>query len=112
MSNDNMANMLQTMTRMRKDIENVGNELKDRYVEAEAGGGLVETVFNGQQDLMKISLDPKLVVPGDDGKVDVELLEDLILAAVTQGLERSRELKKEEMDKVSGGLGGALPGLL
>jgi len=68
-------------------------------------------IFNGQQDLVKLAIDPKVVQPGSDGKVDIELLEDLIVAAVSQGIEQSKALMREEMNKVTGGLGGAMPGL-
>ena len=111
MNPNNMQDLLRNISRMRKDMEKAGDDLRERYVEAEAGGGLVELVFNGQQEPMKISIDPKLVTPGDDGKVDVELLEDLLLAAISQGVEKSKALMKEEMDQASGGMGGAIPGL-
>ena len=107
----NMNDMLRQAGRMRKDMEKVGEELKERYVEAEAGGNLVEVVFNGQQELVKISLDPKLVEPDTDGKVDLEMLEDLIIAAVSKGIEESKALMKAEMDKATGGLSSSLPGL-
>ena len=106
-----MNDLVRQMGRMRKDMDTVSEELRERYVEAEAGGGLVEVVFNGQQEIVKVSLSPKLVEPDGDGKVDVELLEDMIVAAVSQGIEKSKELMREEMNKVTGGLGGALPGL-
>ena len=66
--------------------------------------------MNGQQELVKVSIDPKVF--GDAAaKVDVELLEDLVVAAVSQGIEKSKALMKEEMEKVTGGLGGLMPGL-
>lgn len=106
-----MNDLVRQMGRMRKDMDTVSEELKGRYVEAESGGGLVEVVFNGQQEIAKISLSPKVVEPGSDGKVDIDLLEDLIVAAVSQAIEQSKALMREEMNKVTGGLGGALPGL-
>jgi DNA-binding YbaB/EbfC family protein len=106
-----MNDLMRQMGRMRKDMDSVTEELKERYVEAESGSGLIEVIFNGQQDLVKLAIDPKVVQPGSDGKVDIELLEDLIVAAVSQGIEQSKALMREEMNKVTGGLGGAMPGL-
>jgi len=107
----NMNDVLRQATRMRKDMERVSEELKDVYVEASAGGDLVEVVVNGQQELAKLSLDPKLFAPGSDGQPDVEMIEDLIIAAISQGMEKSKALMKTEMDKATGGLSGSLPGL-
>ena len=76
-----------------------------------AAGGAVTVVFNGQQELMKISIDPKLVEPEADGSVDLEMLEDTIVAAVSEGLRESKDLMKTEMDKATGGLSSTLPGL-
>lgn len=106
MNTNNMADLMRQLASVRKNMESTGSQLKERFVEAEAGGGLVEVVFNGQQELMRLSLDPKLFEPGDDGAIDIELIEDLVSAAVGQGVEKSKE-----MDAASGGLGGALPGL-
>ena len=106
----NMNDLLRQATRMQKDMKRVGDELRERFVEAEAGGGLVEVVFNGQQELMKIALNPQVV--GDKvASDDLEAIEDLIVVAISQGLEKSRALMKEEMDKATGGLSGALPGM-
>ena len=107
----NMNDLLKQAGRMRKDMERVAEELRDRYVEAEAGGDLVKVVFNGQQEIVKISLDEELVKPDDDGNVDLAMLEDLIVAAVAKGLEQSKALMKAEMDKATGGLSSSLPGL-
>ncbi|MCH2372625.1 MAG: YbaB/EbfC family nucleoid-associated protein [Planctomycetes bacterium] len=106
----NMNDLLRQATRMQKDMKRVGDELRERFVEAEAGGGLVEVVFNGQQELMKIALNPKVFGDKVDSD-DLEAIEDLIVVAISQGLEKSRALMKEEMDKATGGLSGALPGM-
>ena len=108
-----LGDLMKQAGRMRKDMERVQEDLKERYVDASVGGGLVEATFNGQQELVKIRIDPKTVAPGNDGSVDMGLLEDLVTAAVSQGLEKSRALMKEEMRKATGGLGleGMLPGL-
>ena len=107
----NMNDLLKQAGRMRKDMEKVSEDLRERYVEADAGGNLVKVVFNGQQEMVKISVDPKLVAADGDGNVDIEMLEDLIVAAVSKGLEESKALMKTEMDKATGGLSSSLPGL-
>ena len=111
MNPNNMGDLLRQVTRMRKDMDRVQEGLKTRFVEAKAGGDLVEVTLNGQQDLIKVSISPKIFESGGEGKVDVELLEDLIVAAVSQGIEKSKALMKEEMERVTGGLGGLLPGM-
>jgi DNA-binding YbaB/EbfC family protein len=105
----NMGDLLKNIGKVRKDIEKVQADLKNRVVEASAGGGLVKVLVNGQQEVLKVTLDPG-VLPGGSGdgsgaRQPLEMLEDLVLAAVSQGLERSRNLKHEEMQKVTGGLG-------
>ena len=103
-----MNDLLKQAGRMRKDMEKVGDELRDRYVEADSGGGLVKVVLNGQQEPVKLSLSKSLF---EDGDVDIGMLEDLIVAAMSQGIEKSKKLMKAEMDKATGGLSGSLPGL-
>ncbi|HMB35927.1 MAG TPA: YbaB/EbfC family nucleoid-associated protein, partial [Methylomirabilota bacterium] len=80
-------------------------DLEQEQVEASAGGGAVKAVVNGQQKLLSIAIDPD--VAGDD----VEMLQDLVVAAVNDALERSRELAAERMQSVAAGL-GLPPGLL
>jgi DNA-binding YbaB/EbfC family protein len=110
MSTGNMGDILRQAGRMRRDMEKVQEELKERYVEASAGEGLVEVMLNGQQEVVKISIDPEFFKDVAD-KVEVDLLEDLLLAALSQGVEKSKALMKTEMEQVSGGLGGLMPGL-
>ncbi len=114
MSQGNLGDLLKNVSRMRKDLDKVQESLKGRYVEAKSGGDLVQVTLNWRQDLVKISLDPKLFKAGEDGKLDVALIEDLIVAALSQGMEKSRTLMRQEMEKVTGDLGvaGMLPGLL
>jgi DNA-binding protein YbaB len=111
--------MLRQVTRVRKDIDRVQEDLKNRYVQAGAGGGgsgddLVEVTLSGKQQLVKISLSERLFAPGPDGKVDTALIEDLIVAAVAKGMEKSRALMKNEIEKTTGdaGVGNMLSSLL
>lgn len=98
----NIGDLLKNMGKVRKDLEKVQASLKNRVVEASAGGGLVKVLVNGQQEVLKVTIDPKAISAAPGG---VEILEDLIVAAVSQGLERSKALKEEEMNKATGGLG-------
>ncbi|HVR73625.1 MAG TPA: YbaB/EbfC family nucleoid-associated protein [Planctomycetota bacterium] len=119
MSTGNLGDMLRQVTRVRKDIDRVQEDLKNRYVQAGAGGGgsggdLVEVTLSGKQQLVKIALNERLFAPGPDGKVDIALIEDLIVAAFAKGMEKSRALMKEEVEKATGdaGVGNMLSGLL
>jgi len=102
----NMGDLFKNMGKIRKDLEKVQSDLRNRVVEATSGGGLVKVLVNGQQEVLKVTVDPQAVQSG------VEILEDLLLAAVSQGLERSKHLKSEEIEKATGGLDLGLSGLL
>jgi DNA-binding YbaB/EbfC family protein len=80
--------------------EEVGN----RTVTAQAGGGMVEAVANGRLELVSLRIDPEVANPDD-----VEMLQDLILAAVNEALNRAREMMSQEMAKLTGGM--QIPGL-
>ncbi len=112
MNQKDMGDLLKQVSKMRKDMDRVQDELRERYVEASVAGDLVEVTFNGQQELVKISIDQKVVTPGADGKVDTDMLEDLVTAAVNAGLEKSKKLRDDEMNDASGGMAsGLIPGL-
>jgi DNA-binding YbaB/EbfC family protein len=99
-----MGKMLQRMQKLQADVARLQEELRERLVEATAGGGAVRVEVTGAQELRSITLKPEVVDPGD-----VEMLQDLIVAAVNEGLKRSQELVREEMLRLTGGAG--LPGL-
>ena len=100
-----LSGFIKQAQEMQKRVAEVQASLKERVVEGTAGGGMVSAFVNGQQELVKIRIDPKVVDPGD-----VEMLEDLIVAAVGAALKKSRELAREEMARVTGGL--SIPGLM
>ena len=79
-------------------------EVGNRTVSAQAGGGMVEAVVNGRQELLSLRIDPEVVVAED-----VEMLQDLILAAINEALNRSREMMTAEMSKLTGGM--QIPGM-
>lgn len=89
---------------MQAKLAKVQEELKQRVVEATSGGGMVRVSCNGQQEIVSITIDPELLE-----EKDVEMLQDLILVAVNEALNRSREMMQEELAKITGGL--HIPGL-
>lgn len=101
----NMNELLRQAQVMQNKMAKLQEELADRTVEATSGGGFVKVVCNGKQDLVSISLDKEAVNPDD-----VEMLEDLILTAVNEGIRLSREMSEKEMTALTGGI--KLPGFM
>ena len=101
----NLSGFVKHAQEMQKKMAEVQENLKHRVVEGSAGGGMVTAYVSGQQELVKLKIDPKTVDPDD-----VEMLEDLILAAVAAAMKKSRELSREELAKVTGGL--SIPGMM
>jgi DNA-binding YbaB/EbfC family protein len=101
----NQMKMLKQVQQMQTKMAKVQADLEQEEVQASAGGGAVKVVVNGQQRLLSIAIDPD--VAGDD----VEMLQDLVVAAVNDAMDRSRELAAERMQSVAAGL-GLPPGLL
>lgn len=100
----NMQKMMKQVQKMQAEMARTQEELANQTVEAAAGGGVVTVVVNGHQEVQQIKIDPDAVDPQD-----VEMLEDLVLAAVNEGLRKSQEMAQEAMSKVTGGLN--IPGL-
>ena len=80
-------------------------ELAGKTVEATAGGGMVSVVVNGKQEIISITIDPEVV-----DRQEIEMLQDLIIAAVNDGIRRAQQIWSEEMKKLTGGM--AIPGLI
>ncbi|HEY2987329.1 MAG TPA: YbaB/EbfC family nucleoid-associated protein [Candidatus Binatia bacterium] len=99
-----MGNIFKQAQEMQAKLARAQEELAHRTVEAASGGGMVRVTVNGQLALSLIKIDPTVVNPQD-----VEMLEDLILAAVNEGLRLAREMAAEEMSKITGGM--KIPGL-
>ena len=100
-----MGNLMKQAQRVQKQMMEIQEELANRTVEATVGGGMVAVVANGQQDILSIRIDPEVVDPND-----IEMLQDLILAAVNEAHRKAQELMTEEMGKLTGGL--KIPGLM
>jgi DNA-binding YbaB/EbfC family protein len=101
----NMGNLVRQAQKMQKEMERVQEELKEKTVEASAGGGAITVVATGKKDIKEIIIKPEVVDPDD-----VEMLQDLVLAAVNEALRKADEMVSSEVGKVTGGLGG-VPGL-
>ncbi len=100
----NIMSMMKQAQKLQAKMAEMQAELGGRTVSAQAGGGMVEAVVNGRQELLSLRIDKEVVSPDD-----VEMLQDLILAAVNEALNRSREMVAQEMSKLTGGL--QIPGL-
>lgn len=104
MGGANMNNMLKQAQKMQQDMLRAQEELEAKTVEASSGGGAVTAVASGKKELVSIKINPEVVDPDD-----VEMLEDLILAAVNEAMRKSEEMAAQEMGKITGGM--KLPGL-
>ena len=97
-------NPMQQVKALQDKMAQIQAELATKTVESTSGGGMVTAVANGQQEVMSIKIDPQVIDPDD-----VEMLQDLVLAAVNDVLRKSQELAQDEMGKLAGGL--KIPGL-
>ena len=104
--NENLQQLMQMGQQLQARIAEIQNNLDSQEVMATAGGGMVTVSVDGKGAVKKISIEPTVVDPGD-----VEMLEDLVLAAVAEAQKKARTLYEEEMRKVAGGLPVQIPGL-
>ncbi|NLV25121.1 MAG: YbaB/EbfC family nucleoid-associated protein [Deltaproteobacteria bacterium] len=102
--NKGFGNIMKQAQMMQQKMQRLQQELEGREVEATSGGGMVTAKVNGKQQLLGLKIEPAAV----DAE-DIEMLEDLILAAVNEALKKSQEMVQEEMGKITGGLN--IPGL-
>ncbi len=98
-----MANLQRMAQQMQHEMQRIQTELESTNVDGSAGGGVVTATVTGKQELISVTIDPAAVDPSD-----VEMLQDLIVAAVNDALRSSRELAEQKMAAVTGGL--QLPG--
>jgi hypothetical protein len=99
-----MNELLRQAQKMQSQMAQVQESLKERIVDGTAGGGMVRVLVNGKQEIVAVKIDPQVIDPKDPA-----LLEDLILAAVRQGLQKAKDMAQAEMSKATGGL--SLPGM-
>jgi DNA-binding YbaB/EbfC family protein len=94
-----MNNMMKQVQKMQKDMVKLQEEVEQRQVEASAGGGAVTVVATGKKEIISIVIKPEVV----DAE-DVEMLQDLVMAAVNEAIRMADEMVSKEMSKVTGGL--------
>ena len=99
-----MGNLQRMAQQMQQEMLRIQGELEETNVDGSAGGGVIRATVTGKQELVSVTIDPAVVDPSD-----VEMLQDLIVAAVNDALRSSRELAEQKMSAVTGGL--KLPGL-
>ena len=102
----NMSNLMKQAQRMQKQMEQTQAELEEKEYESSAGGGVVKVKINGQKEITSITIDQEVVDPDD-----VEMLQDLIMAAVNEAIRMQADDEKEQLGKITGGMGGGLGGL-
>ena len=95
----NMAGMMKKVQKLQADMGKMQEELKQRTLEVSAGGGAVKVVITGDKQIQSLKIDPSAVDPAD-----VEMLEDLIAAAVNEALKKVDDMMAQEMGKLTGGL--------
>jgi len=102
----NIQQMMKQAQKMQKKMEEAQAEAAKEVVEATAGGGMISVKVNGKQEIVGITIEKDVVDPED-----VEMLQDLILAAVNEGLKKSQEVVQQKMSAVTGNLGINFPGM-
>ena len=105
MKKGGLGQMMKQAQKMQAQILKIQEEMGSRSVEASSGGGMVTVTANGKQEIISIRIEPEVVDPED-----VEMLQDLVAAAVNEALKKAQEMVAEEMAKVTGGM--QLPGLM
>ncbi len=100
----NMNQMMKQVKKMQQQMEKAQEELKTKTVETSAGGGMITVVANGQKEILSINIKQEVVDPDD-----VEMLQDLVLAAVNDALKQVDDMVSKDLGKYTGGLN--LPGL-
>jgi len=99
-----IGKLLKQAQQMQAKMAQVQAELAEKSVEASAGGGMVKVVMNGRHEVVSVTIDPEVVDPQD-----IEMLEDLVAAAVTEAANRVEEMVRDEMSSITGGI--PLPGM-
>jgi len=100
-----MGNMMKQAQQLQSKMLKLQEEMADKTVDASSGGGMVKVVANGKQQVLSVNIEKEVVDPDD-----VEMLQDLLVAAVNDALQKSQELVTKEMSKLTGGIN--IPGLV
>ncbi len=102
----NFQKLMKQAQKMQEKMMQAQEELASKTVEAAAGGGMVAVVVNGKFELVSLRIEKEVVDPED-----IEMLQDLIIAAVNEGIRMAQEMSAAEMSKITGGLNLNIPGL-
>jgi DNA-binding YbaB/EbfC family protein len=103
----NFADLMQTAQKMQEDLTRIQQELASKTVEGSAGGGMVVATVNGKHQILRITIEKEIVDPND-----IDMLQDLVVAAVNQAMERAGELARKELSAATGGLPIRIPGMI
>ena len=99
----NMNNLMKQAQRMQRQMEEAQKQMEEMEMTATAGGGAVEVTVSGKKEVLKVKLSEEVVDPDD-----IEMLEDLIVAATNEALRKVEEASQQSMSKITGGLGGEM----
>lgn len=104
----NMNNLMKQAQKMQKQMEDTQAELEEKEYEVSAGGGVVTCKINGKKEITELKIDPEAVDPDD-----VEMLQDVVMAAVNEAIRTQADDEKQQLSKITGGMGmgGGLGGL-
>lgn len=95
----NMQKMMKQVQKMQSDMAKLQEELGNKLVEATAGGGAVKVVMNGKQEVQQLVIDPEVLNPDD-----VEMVQDILIAAFNEALRKSQDMVSTDMNKITGGM--------
>lgn len=102
---NSFGNIMKQAQKIQERIAEVQKDMVNKKVEASSGGGMVTVVANGRQEILSVKIDPSVI-----NLQDVDMLEDLVMAAVNEVLRKSQEAMNDEMSKITGGI--KIPGLM
>lgn len=105
MKKGGLGQMMKQAQKMQAQILKIQEEMAEKTVEASSGGGMVTVTANGKQEILSVRIEPEVVDPED-----LDMLQDLVVAAVNEALKKAQEMVAEEMAKVTGGM--QIPGLM
>jgi hypothetical protein len=101
-----IGELMRQAQKLQAKMAKIQEEMAEKTVEGSAGGGMVTVIANGKQEILSVKIDSEVVDPND-----IEMLQDLVVAAVNDAIKKAQEMVASEMNKLTGGLGIDIPGL-